>query len=96
MRSSLLALITMITLFLGFWAYQQNYETRKALKESQQVTQSIHEARERLNMLKAEWHYLNRPSRLKRLVNMNFQKLGLQVLRPQQIKTIDDLREKIE
>ncbi len=93
MRSFLLGLLMLLTLFLGFWAYQQNYKTRAALKETRNIERQIRIAGERMNMLKAEWNYLNRPDRLKELVDINFLRVKLQPMQPSQIKSLAEITE---
>ena len=74
-----LALILSIgaALALGGWAYQQNHRTRAALDRAETLQDEIAAQRGDLVMLRAEWAYLNRPDRLKRLAAMNFEDLRL-------------------
>ena len=69
---SLLALIA-----LGFWAYRENYATQAALKEVESLQRQIVGLREALSVQRAEWAYLNRPERLRELVQLNADKLNL-------------------
>jgi len=75
----------------GFWAYTENYETQKALNDAQKLQSQIAEARARLGVLNAEWAYLNRPERLHELVDMNFDRLQLLPLRPEQFGTVGEV-----
>ena len=85
-------IVSMIVLMAaGTWAYRQNYETRDVFGESRQLQSEIAEARQRLGILRAEWAYLNRPDRLRELTAMNFDRLELLPLRPDQFARIVDL-----
>ncbi len=68
---------------LGFWAYQENYATQTSLRELRDLNRQIGAAHARINMLNAEWAYLNRPDRLRDLVNINYQRLMLVPLMPE-------------
>lgn len=77
MRSVLYLLTALIVMGLAFWAYRENYRTQAALTDMGNVRREIAQAREDLGVLRAEWAFLNRPDRLRQLVNMNFDKLKL-------------------
>ena len=77
MRPVLYVLSFLALIALGFWAYRENYETQAALKEVAALQDEIGGLRESLAIQRAEWAYLNRPGRLRELVNMNFDKLKL-------------------
>ena len=69
---------------LGYWAYHQNIQTQHSIREVERLQSSIGIERERLSVLRAEWAYLNRPDRLRELADMNFERLGLLSMQPQQ------------
>ncbi|MDS9467217.1 cell division protein FtsL [Paracoccus sp. MBLB3053] len=77
MRSVLYLLTTLIVMGLAFWAYRENYSTQAALTDMGKVQREIATLREDLGVLRAEWAYLNRPDRLRELVNLNFDRLKL-------------------
>ena len=77
MRSVLFLLTTLIVMGLAFWAYRENYSTQSAITEMSDVQRQIGGLREDLIVLRAEWAYLNRPDRLRELVNLNFSRLKL-------------------
>ena len=72
-------------LIAGFatWAYQVNYATRAAAARVAALEAGIELESERIDVLAAEWAYLNRPERLLRLAEANFETLGLVPMRPE-------------
>jgi hypothetical protein len=66
------------------WAYRVNYTTQEALDRVADLNEEIAAEREALAVLKAEWAYLNRPDRLRQLVDLNAEALGLADLTPEQ------------
>ncbi|MEM9709073.1 MAG: cell division protein FtsL [Pseudomonadota bacterium] len=76
---------------LAIWAYRENYRTQEAIREVEATSAEIASLRETLNVLKAEWSYLNRPERLRELADMNFDRLGLLPLRPDHFGRIDQV-----
>lgn len=91
MRSCFYVLSAIMVIGLAFWAYRENYETQAALARSEAVQQKIAAQRQRLRVLNAEWAYLNRPDRLRDLVQINFDRLGLLPFQPYQFGKIDQV-----
>jgi len=91
MRTLLYILTVAGVISLAFWAYRENYATQAALAETRALRNDILEAHERLSVLKAEWAYLNRPDRLRDLAQINFNRLGLLPLRPEQFGHVDQV-----
>ena len=77
MRSVTYLAVTLLVMGLAFWAYRENYRTQAAISEMGQVQREIAVLREDLGVLRAEWAYLNRPERLRELVDLNFDRLQL-------------------
>lgn len=91
MRSLFVVLSAIAVIGLAFWAYRENYQTQEAQAKAEQLQRNIANARERLRVLNAEWAYLNRPQRLRDLADLNFDKLGLVPLRPEQFGKVDQV-----
>lgn len=77
MRSVIYLSCVLAVMGLAFWAYRENYRTQAAIDEMRQVQREIGQMREDLGVLRAEWAFLNRPARLRDLVNLNFERLRL-------------------
>lgn len=76
---------------LGFWAYREHYQTRDAFNQAADLQAEIAGLREALALQRAEWAYLNRPDRLRELSVLNFERLGLLPLEPNQFGDIATL-----
>lgn len=75
-----------------FWLYQTKEETYRAKQIIAGLNKTIAQENEAINLLKAEWSYLNQPSRLQALAEKH---LDLKPLDPKQIKNFADLPERI-
>jgi hypothetical protein len=91
MRAFLYILTSLAVIGLAFWAYRENYATQQALSEADRLHRNIQAAHARLAVLRAEWAYLNRPERLRDLTILNYDRLGLLPLRPDQFGQIDQV-----
>lgn len=87
MRPVLYVLSFLAVMALGFWAYRVNYRTQAEQKGVAALQDDIASLRESLTIQRAEWAYLNRPDRLRELVVLNFDKLGLMPMEPGQFGT---------
>ncbi len=91
MRSLFFVLSALAVMGLAFWAYQENYRTQQALRETKNLQAEIGSMRETLGVLRAEWAYLNRPDRLRELAAINYDRLGLVPLRPEQFQRVSSV-----
>ena len=93
MRGVIYVFAALAVIGLGFWAYQENYKTQQAIKDTRLLHAKIGAAHERINILRAEWAYLNRPDRLRDLAELNFDRLGLLPLMPDAFGDVKDIIE---
>ena len=77
MRIVLLTSLFILCVISTIWAYQMNYETRAKKKQILEVTKKINFTLNRIELLRAEWAFLNSPERLSKLVDENFLNLSL-------------------
>lgn len=84
MRPLLYVLSFLAVMASAFWAYRENYATQQALKDMARLQREIGALRDALAVQRAEWAYLNRPERLRELATVNFDRLGLLPLMPDQ------------
>ncbi len=91
MRPFLYALSFLAVMGLAFWAYRENYATQASLKSVENLQNQIADLRETLAVQRAEWAYLNRPDRLRELSTINFDRLGLLPLQPEQFGEADQV-----
>ena len=89
MKSIVYLTCILIVMGLAFWAYRENYRTQAAMSEMSDTQRQIAGLREELGILRAEWAYLNRPSRLRELVNLNFERLQLVPIESGQFVDLD-------
>ena len=76
---------------LGYWAYDQNIRTQASLAEVARLERAIVAEREDLAILRAEWAFLNRPDRLRDLVALNFERLRLLPMAPEQFGDVNQI-----
>ena len=65
------------------WAYRVNYATQEALDRLADLQARVAAEREAIAVLNAEWAYLNRPDRLRALVDRYADRLDLVPLAPE-------------
>lgn len=91
MKSVLYVLTALGVIGLAFWAYRENYATQAALSQTEDLHQDLRAAHARLAVLRAEWAYQNRPERLRDLAQINFERLQLLPLHPDQFGHVDEI-----
>ena len=91
MRPVLFALSFLAMLATAFWAYRENYATQRQLKQMAAVQDDIATLHEEIGLQRAEWAYLNRPERLRALATLNFDRLGLLPMEPEQLGATDQV-----
>jgi len=91
MRGLVTFLSAFVVVALGYWAYHQNILTQQSIREVERLQREIGLEGENLSVLRAEWAYLNRPDRLRELVDLNFDRLGLLPMSPAQFAVMDEI-----
>ncbi|MEM9756011.1 MAG: cell division protein FtsL [Pseudomonadota bacterium] len=76
---------------LGYWAYHQSVETKAALAEIDRLNGQIELQKERLEVLRDEWAYLTRPDRLRALAEIDFERLQLLPMTPEQFADVREI-----
>lgn len=77
MRSLLYLVTTLAVIALAAWAYRETHLTQQAMNQQRALERDIARLSEALRIQRAEWAFLNRPDRLRDLVNVNFDRLPL-------------------
>ena len=91
MRSLTYLACVLTVMALAFWAYRENYRTQAAIDDMGKIRREIAGLREDLGVLRAEWAYLNRPERLRQLVDLNFERLQLIPVETGQFIALDNI-----
>lgn len=88
MRLVLYVSSAVLVVVCATWAYRVNYATQEAMNRVADLRAEIAREREALGVLEAEWAYLNRPDRLRALVDANAATLALVELAPDQFADV--------
>jgi hypothetical protein len=72
-----------LVIVFATWAYRVNYAAQAALDRVADLRAQIAAEREAIAVLEAEWAYLNRPDRLRALVEQHRDALGLVPFAPE-------------
>ncbi|MBB3993630.1 hypothetical protein GGR95_001261 [Sulfitobacter undariae] len=92
MKSFMYVLTALCVIGLAFWAYRENYATQAVLNTTDRLHSEIRSAHARLAVLRAEWAFQNRPERLRDLTELNFERLQLLPLNPEQFGQVDEVQ----
>ncbi len=76
---------------LAVWAYGQSHRTQMAVNEARELRREIRQLSEAIEVQRAEWAFLNRPDRLRHLVDLNFERLGLMAMTADRFGRIDEI-----
>ncbi|MCA2010070.1 hypothetical protein [Pararhodobacter sp. CCB-MM2] len=89
------ALFYLLTAFgvigLAIWAYDQNQQTQTAQRDVRRLRAEIRSLHESIDVQRAEWAYLNRPQRLRALVQMNYARLELLPLEGSRFGRVEEI-----
>lgn len=91
MRGFLYVMAFFALIALGAWAYSENYAMRARLAEAQRLRAEIAALNDAIATQRAEWAFLNRPDRLRALVDVNFERLHLMPMEPGQLAPVATL-----
>jgi len=89
MRAFLYLVCSMAVISVAYWAYKENYQTQASIRRVTTLQKQIATERTAISVLTAEWAYLNRPNRLRELVDLNFDDLQLLPLLPEHFADIE-------
>ncbi len=92
MKSVIYVMTALCVIGLAFWAYRENYATQAVLNQTDRLHAEIRTSHARLAVLRAEWAFLNRPDRLRDLAELNFERLQLLPLHPDQFGQVDEVQ----
>jgi len=92
MKSVIYVLTALGVIGLAFWAYRENYATQAVLNDTDKLRSEIRASHARLAVLRAEWAFQNRPERLRDLAELNFDRLQLLPLHPDQFGAVDEVQ----
>lgn len=92
MKSVIYVLTALGVIGLAFWAYRENYATQAVLNQTDRLHAEIRTSHARLAILRAEWAFQNRPDRLRDLAELNFKRLQLLPLLPEQFGQMDEVQ----
>ncbi|MBV1865306.1 MAG: cell division protein FtsL [Rhodobacteraceae bacterium] len=89
MRAFLYLICCGAVIGVAYWAYKENYQTQASIRRVTQLQGQIATERTAISVLTAEWAYLNRPNRLRDLVDLNYNDLQLLPLLPEHFADIE-------
>jgi len=81
--------------FVCFWLYQVKEDASEVKQQIVVLKKQIVNEQRAINLLTAEWSYLNQPARLQALVKRHGKRLDLGVMKLEQIVTFDRLKNRL-
>ena len=81
--------------FVCFWLYQVKEDASEVKQQIVALKKQIVNEQRAINLLTAEWSYLNQPARLQALVERHGKRLNLGVMKLEQIVTFDRLKNRL-
>lgn len=91
MRSILYLVTALAVIGLATWAYRENHLTQQAMNTRASLEREIARLEAEIAVQRVEWAYLNRPDRLRALVDVNFAALQLVPITAEHFGEIDDI-----
>ena len=77
MRVFIGMVLLLVTMASGVWAYLQNHKANMAEAHIETLERDIAQLQKDIGVFKIEWANLNRPSRLRAMVDEHFERLQL-------------------
>lgn len=91
MRSIMYLLTALAVIGLATWAYRENHLTQQAMNTRASLEREIARLDAEISVQRVEWAYLNRPERLRALVDVNFTELKLVPITADHFGEIDEI-----
>ena len=91
MRLIIQSSLFILCVLSAVWAYQVNYDARSIEREIKDLNSQVNSVSIRIDLLEAEWAFLNRPKRLAKLVDKNFSTLRLVPITKEHFKVPGEL-----
>lgn len=91
MRSVFYLLTVLAVIGLATWAYRENHLTQQAMNARTALQAEIARLEAEIAVQRVEWAYLNRPDRLRALVDVNFDTLQLVPITAEHFAEIGDI-----
>jgi len=91
MRSILYLVTALAVIGLASWAYRENHLTQQRMNTRTALEREITRLQAEIAVQRVEWAYLNRPDRLRALVDVNFAALKLVPLTAEHFGEIGDI-----
>jgi hypothetical protein len=91
MRSLFYLLTALAVIGLATWAYRENHLTQQAMNTQARLERKISRLEAEIAVQQVEWAYLNRPDRLRALVDVNFETLRLVPITAEHFGEIGDI-----